>query len=77
MRTCDDPLESFNVFNLLVLVTVSKDDAQGSSVSVFASSDWLISLRLLRARFGELRKLSNSYKIDVRIFKAQLISGST
>ena len=34
-------------------------------------------LRLLRARFGELRKSSNSYKIDVRIFKAQLISGST
>ena len=32
-----------------------------------------IQLRLLRARFGELRKPSNSYKIDV----AQLISGST
>ena len=37
----------------------------------------VILLRLLRARFGELRKQSNSYKIDVRIFKAQLISGST
>ena len=34
-------------------------------------------VRLLRARFGELRKPSNSYKIDVRIFKAQLISGGT
>ena len=34
-------------------------------------------LELLRARFGELRKPPNWYKIDVRIFKAQLISGST
>ena len=37
----------------------------------------LILLRLLRARFREPRNPSNSYKIDVRIFKAQLISGST
>ena len=37
----------------------------------------LILLHLLRARFGELRNPSNLYKIDVRIFKAQLISGST
>ena len=36
-----------------------------------------ILLRLLRARLDELRKPSNSYKIDVRICKAQLISGST
>ena len=36
-----------------------------------------ILLRLLRAPFGELIKSPNSYKIDVRIFKAQLISGST
>ena len=37
----------------------------------------VILLRLLHAHFGELRKASIYYKIDVRIFKAQLISGST
>ena len=37
----------------------------------------VILLRLLRACFGELKKPSNSYKIDVPIFKAQLINGST
>ena len=35
-----------------------------------------ILLRLLRVRFGELRKPYNSYKIDIRICKAQRISGS-
>ena len=38
---------------------------------------WSYLLRLLRACYGELRKPSNSFKIDVRIFRAQLISGST
>ena len=37
----------------------------------------LILLRLLRTHFGELRKASDSYKIDVRILTVQLISGST
>ena len=73
VRMCDDPLESFNVFDLLV----PEDAAQGSSCSVGLCQFRLILLPLLRARFGELRKPSNSYKIDVSIFKAQLLRGST
>ena len=46
-------------------------------MSASGPSGPLVLLHLLRARFDELRKPSNSYKIDVRIFKAQLISGST
>ena len=79
VRTCDDPQKSFNVFNLLAR-THNEDAALGSSVSSLFDKKFhriYNVLRLLRACFGELRKPSNSYKIDVRIFKAQLISGST
>ena len=79
MRTCDDPQESFNVFSLLAR-THNEDAALGSSVlSLFDKKfHWIYNLvRLLRARFGELRKPSNSYKVDVHIFEAQLINGST
>ena len=79
MRLCDDPQESFNVFNLLAR-THNEDAVLGSSVSSLFDKKFhqIYNLvHLLRARFGELRKPSNSYKIYVRIFKAQLISGST
>ena len=79
VRTCDDPQESFNVLNLLAR-THNEDAALGSSVSSLFDKKFhqIYNLvRVLRARFGELRKPSNSYKIDVRIFKAQLISGGT
>ena len=86
MPTCDDPQESFNVLNLLARThnTIHEDAALCSSVSsLFYKSSIgytmyrFILLRLLGARFGELTKPSNSYKIDVRICEAQLISGST
>ena len=44
------------------------------SLSVGLCQFRLILLPLLHARFGELRKQSNSYKIDVRIFKAHAVS---
>ena len=77
VRTCDDPLESFNVFNLLVLVTVSPG-RRARLISVGLCQFRLAYfIALIACHFGELRKPSNSYKIDVSIFKAQLISGST
>ena len=62
------------------MIQFHEDAALGSSVSSLFDKKFhriFILLRLLRARFGEIRKPPNSYKIDVRIFKAQLIRGST
>ena len=76
MCTSDDPQESFNVFNPKYNF-MSQCRLCLIKSSIGYTMYRVILLRILRARFGELRKPSNSYKIDVRIFKAQLISGST
>ena len=63
------------------IIQFHEDAALVSSVSSLFDKKFhrtmyrFILLRLLRARLGELRKPSNSYKIDVRIFKAQLLVG--
>ena len=95
VRTCDDPLESFNVCNLLA--GTHEDAVSGSPVSLlfekmfqFANKDDTVGIVIIKPEFdgcvelfyyayrvrvfGELRKPSNSYKINVRIFKAHMHS---
>ena len=62
VRTCDDPLESFNLFNLLV---------RGRHARFFASLNLFFYAYCVRVL------VNLEYRIDVRIFKAQFFSGST